>query len=273
MENIFVQICIPVREQAIKDILIAELSVAGYEGFEEERDSIKAFIPATQFDKESLSEIAARYDVEYTKTDIENRNWNAEWESGFQPVLVNEYCYIRAGFHPALSNAKHDIVITPKMSFGTGHHATTFLMVEMMSALDFTNKNVFDFGTGTGILAILAEKEGATSIVATDNDNWSIENATENFNRNNCHKILLINSSTIPDMGKFDIILANINRNVILQSMAGLKQHLATGGVLLLSGLLADDGQTVLENAKKYQLVLKEQKDKNGWICLRLVND
>jgi ribosomal protein L11 methyltransferase len=273
MENVYFEISISVKEQPVKDMLIAELSAAGYDGFEEEREAIKAFVPASEFDEKILGEIIMRHSVSFDKTTIENRNWNAEWEAGFQPVRVNDYCVIRADFHPAASGIKHDIIITPKMSFGTGHHATTYLMIDTMSLIDFTNKYVFDYGTGTGILAILAEKEGAKDVVATDNDEWSIANATENFNRNNCRNILLINTEEIPGVGKYNIILANINRNVLLQSMAGLQQHLSEEGVLILSGLLADDAQIIVNEAKKHRLVLAEQKERNGWICLRMVNE
>jgi ribosomal protein L11 methyltransferase len=273
MENVYFEISIAVKEQSVKDMLIAELSAAGYEGFEEEREAIKAFVPASDFDEMILGEIIGRHSVSFNKTSIENRNWNAEWEAGFQPVRVNDYCVIRADFHPAMQGVKHDIIITPKMSFGTGHHATTYLMIEAMSALNFAKKQVFDYGTGTGILAILAEKEGAGKITATDNDSWSVENAAENFNRNNCHNILLINTEEIPGTGKFDIILANINRNVILQFMAALQQHLSTAGVLLLSGLLAGDAAIILDEAKKQHLVLSEKRERNGWICMKMTHE
>jgi len=270
MENVYFEISIAVKEQSVKDMLIAELSAAGYEGFEEEREAIKAFVPMSDFDEKILGEIIKRYSVSFGKTTIENRNWNAEWEAGFQPVRVNDYCVIRADFHPAADGIKHDIIITPKMSFGTGHHATTYLVIEAMSALTFTGKQVFDYGTGTGILAIIAEKEGAKKVVATDNDEWSIANATENFNRNNCRNILLINTEEIPGTDKYDIILANINRNVLLQSMACLQQHLSPEGVLIMSGLLADDAGIIEKEAKKNRLVLTGQRELNGWICMRM---
>lgn len=273
MENVYFEISIVVKEQSVKDMLIAELSAAGYEGFEEEREAIKAFVPVSDFDEKILDEIIKRYSVLFGKTIIENRNWNAEWEAGFQPVRVNDFCVIRADFHPAANDIKHDIIITPKMSFGTGHHATTYLMIEAMSALTITGKKVFDYGTGTGILAILAEKEGANKVVATDNDQWSLANATENFNRNDCHNILLINTEEIPGTDKYDIILANINRNVLLHSMTGLQQHLSPGGVLLMSGLLADDARMIENEGKKNRLVLAGQKELNGWICLRMVHE
>jgi ribosomal protein L11 methyltransferase len=270
--NIYKELSIPVSDQAKKEMLIAQLMQLGYEGFEEERMHLKAFIPARQFQEESVDALLQPAYPDYTVINIEDRNWNAEWESNFQPVLVDQFCAIRADFHPPVPGIEYDIVITPKMSFGTGHHATTYLMIQAMKALPIRNKPVFDYGTGTGVLAILAEKMGANSVAAIDNDDWSIENAIENINRNNCSKILIIKSEEIIECEGYDIILANINRNVILQNLGQMKQHLLPDGVLLLSGLLTGDQSIILEEATKHQLKLSERLEKDGWICLQLIN-
>ncbi|HEU4861999.1 MAG TPA: 50S ribosomal protein L11 methyltransferase, partial [Chitinophagaceae bacterium] len=172
-----------------KEILIAQLADAGYEGFEETDTTLDAFIGELRFDNSLLNEIAFKYQTSYTSEKIAETNWNQIWESNFQPVVVDEYVAIRADFHQPISTTKFEIVITPKMSFGTGHHATTYMMMQQMRENDFANKNVFDFGTGTGVLSILAEKLGAKKVLAIDNDSWSIDNADENIQRNNCTKI------------------------------------------------------------------------------------
>ncbi len=250
-------------------ILIAELNVIGFDGFEEEENVLKAFIPAKDFDEASVHEITKKHAVTFTKSEIEETNWNAVWESNFQPVVVDDFVGIRADFHEPLNGVEQEIVITPKMSFGTGHHATTFLMIQQMRDIDFTGKTVFDFGTGTGILAILAEKLRASKILAVDYDEWSIANTAENLERNNCTKSELKKADDASGCESYDIILANINKNVILDNFSALVQQLASGGTLLLSGLLVDDENDILARADKYPLVFNGKATKNNWICLR----
>jgi ribosomal protein L11 methyltransferase len=215
----YIELKIEVTDSRQKEMLVAQLSVVGANGFEEEKNLLKAFIAPENYNEWEAKQIIEQTGLTYSISIIEERNWNAEWEADFKPVLVGDFCGIRAAFHKASDSVKHDIIITPKMSFGTGHHATTHMMVKAMEGLDFSNKTVFDFGTGTGVLAILAEKAGAKAITAIDNDEWSINNAIENFNSNSCHKILLSNNKEITGEGVFDIILANINRNIILQNL------------------------------------------------------
>src|SRR5687768_4358010 len=164
MKN-YIEASITVTSQIQKDILIAELSEMGFEGFEEERTTLKAFIPFDDFNQENFSRLMQTAGTTYSTAVIEEQNWNAIWESGFEPVIVKNFCAVRADFHPPVSGVRHEIIITPKMSFGTGHHATTYMMIEQMEAIDFRNKSVFDFGTGTGVLAILAERCGASTVV------------------------------------------------------------------------------------------------------------
>jgi ribosomal protein L11 methyltransferase len=250
------------------DLLIAQLSEIGYSGFEEEEGNLKAFIPANDFIRTALKEIADTQKLSFNQSTIEETNWNAVWESSFQPVIVADFVGIRAGFHKPIKGVEHEIIITPKMSFGTGHHATTYMMIEQMKDIDFAGKTVFDFGTGTGVLAILAEKLGAKKIVAVDNDEWSIENAEENFKRNDCSKFELRKANDAAGEEQYDIILANINKNVILDNFSVLAKQLSPTGVLLLSGLLQTDETDISAAASKFSLKLGKITANNNWISL-----
>ena len=267
----YIEFKIEVSDNILKEILIAHLSDAGADGFEEEKDLLKAFTPMEDYLENSFEEIIEENNLKYSKSIIKDRNWNQKWESDFKPVTIEDFCTIRASFHAPDVRVKHDIIITPKMSFGTGHHATTHMMVKAMAGLDYKDKNVFDFGTGTGILAILAEKCGAQSITAIDNDEWSINNSIENFNLNNCHKILLSKQKEFIGDVIYDIILANINRNIILQNLLQIKQHLSGKGVVLLSGLLTGDEPVIVAAAARENLRLLEKSEMSGWICLLMV--
>jgi len=266
----YIQVEFSALSPGMPEILIARLMMNGYEGFEETENSLKAFIPESIFDQSELMALAEEYQVLYSVESIPARNWNQAWESTFEPVTVDNFAHIRAEFHPAFEGVEHEIVITPKMSFGTGHHATTEMMVRMMRGIDIQDKRVFDFGTGTGILAILAEKMGAAEIYAIDYDEWSIANAAENIEMNHCSRIHLEKSDRFPDERSFDVILANINRNVILDNLAGMTSHLIKGGTLLLSGLLENDRKDVVQAAENYRFRVEEITEQNNWICLML---
>jgi len=255
-----------------REILIAQLADAGYEGFEEKDSSLDAFINSKSFDKSIINEISFKYQTPYTKEKIAETNWNQVWESNFEPVIVNEYVAIRADFHNPITNTQFEIVITPKMSFGTGHHATTFMMIDLMKEIDFNKRSVLDFGTGTGILAILAEKKGAKRIVAIDNDDWSIANADENFKKNNSNKIILRKASDATAEMKFDIILANINKNVIIENLSLLADQLNKDGQILLSGLLESDKEEILGLGTQLNLEFTKELIRNNWIALKLHN-
>jgi ribosomal protein L11 methyltransferase len=251
-------------------IIIAGLSEIGFGGFEENENSLKAFIKDSDFAEAALQSILEPLQLSYTKTVIPETNWNQVWESNFQPVIVEGFVAIRAEFHPPVSNVTHEIIITPKMSFGTGHHATTHMMILQMRELDFKNKNVFDFGTGTGVLAIFAEKLGASSVLAMDIDEWSIANAQENAGVNHCHKIQIVKAGKPDPNTRFDIILANINKNVILENFAGLCGMLSKQGILMVSGLLREDAIDLLSIANQQNVKITQQISQDGWICLRL---
>jgi ribosomal protein L11 methyltransferase len=269
MEN-YIQLSID-SDPSQQEILIALLSENGFEGFEENQTQLLAFITEKKFNAINVDEILSGISLSYSKKIVEQKNWNEEWEKNFEPVVVNSFCGIRASFHQPIKNVEHEIIITPKMSFGTGHHATTYLMIEAMKNIDLKNKTVLDFGTGTGILAILSEKLGAKKIIAVDNDPWCIENSSENILANNCTKIILEERETIPFIeGGFDIILANINRNIILEQLLFFKQQLTPKSVLLVSGLLVEDFEEIEKQSLNYSLCIVSKSLKNNWICLKL---
>jgi len=268
----YIEIAITTGSEPERDILVARLSEMGFEGFEEDRNVLKAFIPANDFDDQLLDSFFKESGLQYITSVIKYKNWNEEWEAGFEPVLIGDFCSVRALFHPAVNTIKHDIIITPKMSFGTGHHATTYLMIEAMQQITVKGKTVFDFGTGTGVLAILAEKMGAALIEAIDLDDWSIENGKENLLQNQCEKIRLYKSDEITTSLKFDLILANINRNVILEHLTAMKERLQPEGRIVVSGLLTGDADRIIEEATRQNLVFESNHERNGWICLQFTN-
>jgi ribosomal protein L11 methyltransferase len=265
-----IQIDIPVMSAQQGEILIAELSEISFHGFEENDSMVSAFINEDIFEEDIFKSILSKLNVSFTKRIIADNNWNQKWENEFLPVVINSFVAVRATFHSPVKGVKHEIIITPKMSFGTGHHATTFLMLQQMEEIDFKNKSVLDFGTGTGILAILASKLGANKITAIDNDDYSIQNAKENFYTNNCGNISLIKSDSINDFNSFDIILANINLNVIKANITGLKKASNEGTKLLLSGFLQYDEKELkqLFSSNSFQLISVKEKD--GWISMML---
>lgn len=252
------------------DLLIALLAEAGYTGFEESEDSkgLKAFIEEDNFQAPLLDAIIKEQGLSYKIRDIQEENWNALWESNFEPVIVDDFVALRADFHPNDFPTQYEIIITPKMSFGTGHHATTYMMIQQMRQLKFENQVVFDFGTGTGILAILADKLGAQEVLAVDNDDWSIENATENIKRNGTSHIRLKKAHTAAVSKKFNTILANINKNVIIANAEILVSELLPGGTLLLSGLLREDEATILELFTQLGLIHSHTDQRAQWICM-----
>jgi ribosomal protein L11 methyltransferase len=253
-----------------RDILIATLAFQGFEGFEETECGLKAFIQAKDFDEAVVREISKDQSAEFNKAIIRETNWNKVWESNFDPVIVDDFVAVRADFHQPLKGVEHEIIITPKMSFGTGHHATTYMMMQQMRQLDFKNKMVLDFGTGTGVLAVFSEKLGAKKIIAIDNDEWSIENATENFRKNGCARIELLKADKVPASIAFDIILANINKNVILDNFASLASQLLPGATLLISGLLKEDENVIFRKMTEYSLHMIQTTVRDNWLCLRI---
>lgn len=256
-------------DTATREILVAELSVLGFDSFDEDDDSLRAYATLADVSDEEIQEVAARYGVAYSSEELQEQNWNALWEQQFEPVIVEGFCTVRADFHQVPVRTPYEIIITPKMSFGTGHHATTRLMMMEMQQMDFQGRHVFDFGTGTGILAILAEMLGAEAVFAVDNDAWSYDNALENAARNNSRNISIGKGSLeLAEDRRFNIILANINRHILLHYMKDMHRLLIPGGRLLMSGLLEEDFGIVHEAALAagFHFLSKRQLDK--WIVL-----
>jgi len=277
--NRYIQITIETTDSDESDMLVARLSQSGFEGFEEEPKKLHAYIPESLYNAVQVEKIIAEikgvadpYHTLFKTAYIEPRNWNAEWEKDFEPVVVENFCAIRAHFHPVIPGVQYDLVITPKMSFGTGHHATTFMMISIMKDLDFRNRTVLDFGTGTGVLAILASKLGATSVSAIDSDEWSIENALENVAENHCPEVSVELTDSLSGTGSYDIILANINLHVILENMKFIRQHLNKTGVFIGSGVLESDEERIRLKATANGFELEKLMIKDNWMSFRLRN-
>lgn len=256
------------------EALIAVLGSFNFEGFEETEQCLKAFIAEDRLEDESITTIASLFpDVSYKKSIIENINWNQQWEENFHPVIVSDFVAIRAHFHPDITEVEHEIIITPKMSFGTGHHATTQMMIELMQAINFAGKNVLDFGTGTGVLAILAEKLGASEVLAIDNDEWSIENSKENIIQNNCTAINVKLGDSIKTPERFDVILANINLNIILTNLPSIAAAANDDTDILLSGFLKQDEITVRNALITNSLQFISTLQRGEWIAVTAKNN
>lgn len=259
--------------QEQKDTLTALLSDLEFNGFEETEDALIAYIEEAQYNEDDVQAIATQLQLSFHKEVLAQRNWNEEWEKNFEPVIIDGFCSVRADFHPKPDNVAYDIVITPKMSFGTGHHATTALMMTFMRGLDFQGKYVFDFGTGTGILAILAEMLGASAVLAVDNDEWSYENASENCVRNQATKVTVQQATAddVPEGTQFDIVLANINRHILLAYMQSMATLLKEKGTLLLSGILPEDIAMVRAAAEAEGFVYQKEQTERNWVCMQFV--
>jgi ribosomal protein L11 methyltransferase len=264
------EILILTSDSEQKDILIAALSELGFEGFEEEEMLLHAFVKKAEFQEYQFNQLMSRFHLNHEKKWLPEQNWNESWEKNFSPIRMANFCVIRSAFHKPDHHALFEIIITPKMSFGTGHHATTYMMIEGMEKLVLKTKKVLDFGTGTGILAILAEKMGATEVRAIDCDDWSILNARENMASNGCEHILLEQRETIPEGPLYDFVLANINKDVIIKNLQRIQQQMTQDGVLLLSGLLMEDLPELSAIAGQSNFQMEELNERDNWICARL---
>jgi ribosomal protein L11 methyltransferase len=258
---------------AQNELLIALLSEEEYESFEETGTGVKAYILSQKFSEENVKKVIETLkesgNISFSYTFIKDRNWNELWESNFEPVLIGDLVYVRAPFHPVKPGIKYDILIEPKMSFGTGHHATTSLMMEEMLKMDFVNEMVLDMGCGSGILAILAAKMGAKNIVAIDIEEWAFRNAFENCSRNGSQHIIVQKGDVNLIRGKaFDVILANINRNILLEDMKEYTLSLRNDGHLLVSGFIPEDLDKMLDAGRKNNLVPRCHTSKNQWALI-----
>ena len=267
----FIEVTLKVNAD-FADIFTAELGELGFNAFEENEEGFSAYIDEDKFDQEALEEVVNRYagmvQVEYTTQKIERQNWNEEWERNFEPLFIGDKVSVRASFHEKPANAEYDIVINPKMSFGTGHHETTTLMIENQLTLDHQGKRVLDMGCGTGILAIMAGELGASEIVAVEIEDWTVENARENAGLNGYATIdvRLGGAETIEGDEPYDIILANINRNVLLEDMPAYVAVLKPQGYLLLSGFYTEDLPMLQERATELGLTYLSHRVKNNWV-------
>jgi ribosomal protein L11 methyltransferase len=269
--------CLHVRcESEFSEILMAEIAEAGFETFLETETGFEAYVELEKFDPSVLQEISDRYstatEIGFRTERVRKENWNEQWEKSYTPILVENKCLIRAAFHKPDPAVPFEVVITPKMSFGTGHHQTTYLMVKNQLAIDHAGKRVMDAGCGTAILSIVASKLGASQVEAFDIDEWSITNGNENLAVNNCNNVRIQqgNISEVHLTGTFDIILANINKNVLLSEIKTYSQHLNSGGHLLLSGFYVDDCQDIIDEANSSGLTEILRDDRENWASLLL---
>ncbi|MCO5232641.1 MAG: 50S ribosomal protein L11 methyltransferase [Chitinophagales bacterium] len=242
------------------------------EGIEEQENSIKIYVSEEYIaDFEPyLLETLSSYSLPFTKEILEQKNWNEDWEKNFKPVQIGQLAGIRASFHPAFENVKYDIIINPKMSFGTGHHATTRQVIEVMEKVDIQGKKVLDCGSGTGILSIIAAKMDAAEVVAVDNDPWCYENHIENNELNQVQTEVILGGIEDIQREDFDIILANIQRNYLLEFLSELSKRLKSGGNIIISGFFPSDENDILEEAAQHQLIASYSVNSDNWSCILL---
>ncbi|HBC04701.1 MAG: 50S ribosomal protein L11 methyltransferase [Aequorivita sp.] len=259
--------------QPATEILIAELGYAGFESFVETEEGVTAYIQKEEWSPNILEEInildSDEFKIEFTFSEIEQINWNSEWEKNFDPIEVDGKCTVRAPFHPN-KNFEYEIVIEPKMSFGTGHHETTFMMLQFILENNFEEKSVLDMGCGTAVLAILAEMRGASNLDAIDIDEWCFENSLENIQRNDCKNIsVYLGDASLLDGKKYDVVIANINRNILLNDMEAYRKCLAKDGELYLSGFYKEDLPIITEACNNLGFTFVENKEKNKWVAAK----
>ncbi|WP_298767574.1 50S ribosomal protein L11 methyltransferase [uncultured Polaribacter sp.] len=274
MDNIYIEYNFTVApKEPATEILIAELGNIGFESFVETENGVTAYIQKNDWNAGILETVfvlnSKEFSIKYNQKEVAQTNWNAEWEKNFEPIQVDGLVSIRAPFHNN-PNLKYDIVIEPKMSFGTGHHETTHMMVQHLLNLNLENKKVLDMGCGTGILAIFAEMKGAKPLDAIDIDNWCYENSLENVTRNNCKHISVYEGdSSLLINKKYNVIIANINRNILLMDMEIYTNCLEEKGILLLSGFYEEDIPVIDAEVSKYNLKLETYIQRNNWVALK----
>ncbi len=258
------------------EILIAELGYAGFESFVENEEGVIAYIQKEEWNENILDDVyiltSDEFEITFEFEEIAQVNWNEEWEKNFTPIIVDDLVSVRAPFHEK-PDTKFDLIIEPKMSFGTGHHETTHMMIQHILKNDFKGKTVLDMGCGTGVLAILAENVGANKLDAIDIDNWCYLNSLENVERNNCENISVYEGdATLLEGKKYDSIIANINRNILLADISQYAKCLNPNGTLFLSGFYKEDIPMIEEECNKYMLKLDETIQKGQWVSLKFIN-
>jgi ribosomal protein L11 methyltransferase len=279
MQYIQIDFSIEPFEDYIPDLLAAELGEIGFESFVTTEWGLEAYINSDLFTESKLIDLLSDFvidaSIEYKITKIESQNWNEEWEKHyFQPIVIGEDCVIHSSFHKDIPKAKYDIVIDPKMSFGTGHHETTSLMIAELLKMELKDKSVLDMGCGTSVLAILAAMRGASPLLAVDIDEWCTENSLENIELNHISGIEVKQggAEVLEDL-HFDIILANINRNILLADMEKYANCLDSGGELYMSGFYKQDIPLIEAEANRNGLVLKNFAEKNNWVAVKTIKE
>ena len=263
--------------QPASEILIAQLGEVNFESFVETEKGVKAYVQKEELKEEAVKNIqilaSDEFKIDYMVSEIPQVNWNSEWEKNFNPIEVNEECALRAPFHKPF-NVKYEIVIEPKMSFGTGHHETTFMMLQFIFENNLEGKSVMDMGCGTAVLAILAEMKGAVKIDAVDIDEWCFENSIENVERNHCSNISVYQGVALFLEGKkYDTLIANINRNILLQDMEIYSEAIKENGEMYLSGFYQEDLPLITETCNKYRLTFVENKERNNWVAAKFIKN
>lgn len=264
--------------QPASEILVAELTMIGFESFVEEANGLKAYIPINDFNKNLMDRLQIfknpEFTISYMVSEIEDQNWNAKWEKEYEPVLVDNRCYIRAPFHQHRPEIDYEIIIKPQMSFGTAHHETTYQMIQYLLNEDVTDKSVLDLGTGTGVLAILAQLKGAIKIDAIDNNEWAYKNACENVMKNKADKVnVLMGEIEIINNSQYDLILANINKNILINNMAYMARASKKGTPVIVSGFYKNDLQELVNVALIHGLHYTKHSESNNWIAARFQSD
>jgi ribosomal protein L11 methyltransferase len=265
-------------DPAYSEILMAEIAEVGFDTFMETDKGFEAYVEMEKYDKEELQLVKAKYSIQtpivFYQDRIQKQNWNEEWEKNYEPIIVENKCLIRADFHKIDKKYPYELIITPKMSFGTGHHQTTYLMIKNQMNIDHRGKRVMDAGCGTAILSVMASKLGAKEVEAFDIDEWSVSNGKENIEVNGCTNIRHQRGklSELNFQGRFDVILANINKNVLLEEIKLYKQYLSSEGLLLLSGFYVEDIPDLLKEANRYHLNERSGDERENWAALLLVN-
>jgi len=255
------------------EILITYLAEIEFESFEQTENRVEAYIQKPLFDENKVKEVLStiQTELEFSFTEIEDENWNAQWESSFSPIYIDKNCIIRAPFHEKEDGFKQEIIINPQMSFGTGHHQTTYLIMSEMFGIDFENKSVLDMGSGTGILAILAEKLGCKEAVAIDIDEWAYKNTIDNLELNDC-KIIRVEeggAELLTELEKYDIVLANINRNILTNDMHKYIASMKPNSTIYMSGFYTSDVDILTETANKNGLEYINQQELEGWAMVQ----
>lgn len=271
----YIQIDLSTSDSQLQEVLLAELTEQGWESFAQGPDALQAFLPAkafTQVRRSQVDQLAERFGLTWTHRKWPAQNWNVLWESNFSPIRVGDFCGIRADFHAPMEGVRHELIINPRMAFGTGHHETTYLMIQLMAGLNLQDRKVLDYGCGTGVLALLAARLGGNPVDAVDIERAAYENTLENAQHNDVHSIRVVHGTleSVVDHG-YAVVLANINRQVILDTLPALRKKMQKDGVLLVSGILEQDGAMVLEAAAHSGFAPTIQEQRGNWLALQFV--